>query len=185
MCIRDDMAVGRIDGHAFHMFCCVVTSSLNVVIPSRLKCAHHKSKLIYASEPRDTHLKKPWLVAVFRVRPGKRMKKGHCIAEVNSQTWAWAMLCALWRVLIFMLNVSGCRSEHAANLKILGVRRCALQCRESLAYNWSCGAVGKRCELGESIHGGNMMIEGEGQKQGQLHGKNAKQEENGERVDFI
>ena len=29
------------------------------------------------------------------------------------------------------------------------------------------------------------MIEGEGQKQGQLHGENAKQEENGKRVDFI
>ena len=139
MCIRDDMVVGRIGGHAFHMFCCAVTSSLNVVIPSQLQCAHHKSKLIYASEPRYTHLKKPWLAAVFR--PGKRVKKGHCIAEVNSQTWAWATLCTLWQVLIFMLNVSRCRNEHATNLKILGVHRCVLQCRESLAYNCHGAAV--------------------------------------------
>ena len=33
-CIRDDVAVGRIGGHAFHMFCCVAMSLLNVVIPS-------------------------------------------------------------------------------------------------------------------------------------------------------
>ena len=63
------------------------------------------------------HLKKPWLAVVFR--PGKKMKKGCCIAEVNSQTWAWAMLHALWQVLIFMLNVSRCKNKHAANLKIL------------------------------------------------------------------
>ena len=119
VCIRDDVAVERIGGHTFHMFCCVATSSLNVVIPSQLQCACHKSKLIYASEPRNTHLKKPWLAAVFR--PGKRIKKGCCIAEVNSQTWAWAMLCTLWRVLIFMLNVSGCGNKHATNLKVLGV----------------------------------------------------------------
>ena len=30
-----------------------------------------------------------------------------------------------------------------------------------------------------------VLIEGEGQKQGQLHDESAKQEENGERVDFI
>ena len=47
MCIRDDMVVGRIGRHTFHMFCCAVTSSLNVVIPSQLQCARHKSKLIY------------------------------------------------------------------------------------------------------------------------------------------
>ena len=49
VCIRDDEVVGRIGGRTFHMFCCAATSSLNVVIPSRLQCDRRKSKLIYAS----------------------------------------------------------------------------------------------------------------------------------------
>ena len=41
--------------------------------------------------------------------------------------------------------------------------------------------------VGRDASQGNReaIIEGEGQKQGQLHGENAKQEENSKRVDFI
>ena len=83
-----------------------------------------------------------------------------------------------------MLNVSGCRNEHAANLRSWE----SVDERSSVEKVWpirSCGAIGKRCEPGESIRGGKRMIEGEGQKQGRLHSESAKQEENGERVDFI
>ena len=40
-------------------------------------------------------------------------------------------------------------------------------------------------QAGEKHMWREAMIEREGQKQGQLHGESAKQEENGERVDFI